>query len=325
MRLKTYTARTMSDAMDIVRRELGDEAIIVATESLREGREVSITAALEDEPLCSDDDWAWDFDDAEDLPDTDDIRDSLAFHGVPDGLANKLLLASEMFAGEPPVTALGGALDDYFAFHPIAEHTLQRPIMLVGPPGVGKTLTCAKLLTRAHQSGLNALAVTADAKRAGGAEELRVFADILGTELRTADTPQDLAHALAHMPDKFTIIDTPGINPFSHADTEHISELVKAAKAEPILVVAAGGDPYEAAEIADSFAGLGVRRMICTKMDTSRRFGGLLAAAGAGRLAFSEVSVSDQVANGLSPINPMSLARLLVPWELPNAFNSCAA
>ncbi|MCP5365371.1 MAG: GTP-binding protein [Hyphomicrobiales bacterium] len=325
MRLKTYTARTMSDAMDTVRRELGDDAIIVATESSREGREVSITAALEDEPLCTDDEWAWDLDDSEDLPDTDDISHSLAFHGVPDGLANKLLLAAQMFAGEPPVTALGGALDDYFAFHAVAEPTLKQPIMLVGPPGVGKTLTCAKILTRAHQQGLNTLAVTADAKRAGGVEELRVFADILGTELMTGDTPHDLAAALALMPDRITVIDTPGVNPFSHADTDHISELIKAVHAEPILVVSAGGDPYEAGEIADSFAGLGVRRLICTKLDTSRRFGGLLAAAAAGRMAFSEVSVSDQVANGLAPINPMSLARLLVPWELPNAFNSCAA
>ena len=94
---------------------------------------------------------------------------------------------------------------------------------------------------------------------------------------------------------------------------DHLSGLVQAAGAEPVLVLAAGGDAMESADIAASFAAIGAGRLVVTRLDMARRLGSILAAADAARMRFSDVSITPQVADGLSPINPLSLARLIMP------------
>ena len=54
MKIKTYTALTMSEAMDQVRRELGENAIIVSTQRLGAGAGVRLTAAIEESPADED-------------------------------------------------------------------------------------------------------------------------------------------------------------------------------------------------------------------------------------------------------------------------------
>lgn len=94
---------------------------------------------------------------------------------------------------------------------------------------------------------------------------------------------------------------------------DSLDQLVRAAGAEPVLVLAAGGDAMEAADIAASFAAIGVGRLVVTRLDMARRLGSLLAAADAARLTFCDVSATPHIADGLSPINPVSLARLIMP------------
>ena len=79
--------------------------------------------------------------------------------------------------------------------------------------------------------------------------------------------------------------------------------------------MAAGGDPLEAGEIAEAYRDMGARRLVVTRIDVARRLGAVLNAAAVGRLTLSEVGVGANVADGLKPINPVSLARLLLPQE----------
>ena len=80
-----------------------------------------------------------------------------------------------------------------------------------------------------------------------------------------------------------------------------------------MLVLAAGGDVLESAECAVAFSEAGAGRLIATKLDISRRLGGVLSAADAGRLALAAAGVSPNIGDGLAPINPVSLARLILP------------
>ncbi len=73
----------------------------------------------------------------------------------------------------------------------------------------------------------------------------------------------------------------------------------------------AGLDPIECGESAAAFAAIGVKRMIVTRLDISRRLGGILAAAEQG-MSFAGVSVSPFVAQGVGTLNPVSLARLVL-------------
>ncbi|NJN06423.1 MAG: hypothetical protein HC814_08730 [Rhodobacteraceae bacterium] len=64
----------------------------------------------------------------------------------------------------------------------------------------------------------------------------------------------------------------------------------------------------EVADMATGFVAIGARRLIATRLDIARRFGGLIAAASVPGVSFTEVSISPHVADGLTAINP-------VPWR----------
>jgi len=77
-------------------------------------------------------------------------------------------------------------------------------------------------------------------------------------------------------------------------------------------VLPAGHDSYEAADVAQVFAELGALRLIITRFDTARRYGGVLAAAAEGPLPLAAASVSPFVGDGLVGLNPIGLSRVLL-------------
>jgi len=312
MRLKTYSSASMAEAMDLVRREMGEDAIIVSTQKDGEGEGVRVTAALESARSNGFDVEA---SGGNPCPDsTETLRQALVFHATPTLLAERLLASAAAVLGDDPIVAAAEALDACFAFSPLPESAGGQPVMLVGAPGAGKTVTVAKLVARATFAKKTAHLVSTDTQRAGGIEQLATFARILGVELKTADSPEAMDRAVASC-DAGTLlyVDTAGTNPFSDAEMNNLSSLVSAANAEPVLVLAAGGDAMESADIAASFATIGATRMLITRIDMTRRLGSVLAAADAGGLKFCDVGITPHIADGLSPINSISLARLIVP------------
>ncbi len=315
MRLKTYSAPTLAMAMELVRQEMGEDAIIVSTQAGIDGIGARVTAALEDPVTDEAALEAWDNDDRDPYDTTDDLRQALAFHGVPPATADRLIEAAHGFLGEGSLMALAGALDTVFGFQPLAEKDIARPLMLIGPPGAGKTIATAKLATRARRAGRTPMVITTDTRRAGGVEQLEAFTRILGIDLATAASPADLAELVAAAPGDGVVIDTAGTNPFGDIEIEDLRELVRAAGAAPVMVLAAGGDAMEAADMASSFAAIGARRLLATRLDIARRLGSLLSAAEIPGVSFTEVSINPHVADGLTAINPVSLARLLLPYQ----------
>lgn len=242
------------------------------------------------------------------------LRQALSHHGAPARLAERLVDSALAVEAVDPHMAFAGAVDTHFSFRPLPADGGGQPIMLVGPPGAGKTVTAAKLAARSALAGQAPDVITTDTRRAGGVEQLAAFTRILEVELHTAETPAAMAAAVGECRvDAATVIDTAGTNPFSEDEMGRLGALVTAARAEPILVLAAGGDAFEMADTATAFAAIGATRLLVTRIDLARRFGGLLAAGDASGASFCNVSITADVAQGLSPINPVSLARLIVP------------
>lgn len=318
MRLKTYSAPTMAKAMALVREELGEDAIIVSTRSGPGGRQVWLTAAIEEAPEAEEgqlfDGWGEEAEaEAGRGGSAGLITDALTFHGVPPWLRERIgrLLGPHRDADVP--TLLAAALDRLLTFEPLNEKRQTAPILLLGPPGVGKTIACAKLLLQARRAGRPVVAISADTRRAGAVAQLQAFTDILKVPLIAVDDKAQLKAALAKSAGSLAVIDPAGLNPFSEREVAALSALITAARAEPILIVPVGADVVEIAEQAQIVAALGVRRCLATKLDLSRRFGALLAAAAAGPLAIAGVGVSGDVADSFSPLTPTALARLLLP------------
>jgi flagellar biosynthesis protein FlhF len=308
MRLKTFNAPSMAEAMNLVKTHLGPDAIIVSTQKGDGGLGVRITAAIE---AVEDEDHYDQY--VEDADPLDEIADALAHHNVPGELADKLTRAAGSLDADDPLLALAGALDQHFKFQPVPMSG-RRPVLLMGMPGAGKTVTTAKLATRAVMNRRPVSVITTDTQRAGGYEQLHAFTRLLEVDLQQADTPAALQDAVsAARPDSLILVDCAGGNPFEAEDAERQRRLIEAIEAEAVLVMAAGGDPLEAADQAHAYAAIGARRLLATRLDIARRLGGLLSAASAGRLAFTEVGIGANVADGLAPLNPVSLARLLLP------------
>ena len=313
MKIKTYIAPTMSEAMDLIRKELGENAIIVSTQRHGAGGGVRLTAAIEETDFRDDVDLLF-ADEPQESPICEQIRRTLEYHALPAALIERILMYVDESKKKDALVAFASALDTVFSFHPLPDKNKGQAYMMVGAPGCGKTVTTAKLATRACLSGKKVGIVSADSVRAGALEQLVAFTNILKVTLLKARSPENLR---AHMQTlrrscDLILIDMPGLNPFSEDDMAYLSEYVEATDALPVAVVPAGIDPYESAEAAESFAETGVSHLLATRLDAARRFGGVLAAAEKGRLTVCEASMSANVTRGLSAVNAVSLARLLL-------------
>jgi flagellar biosynthesis protein FlhF len=332
MRLRSFTAPTIVQAMKLVREALGPDAIIVSTHAANKSAPARVTAAIEPvvdatekeggdrahETCAHETDFEKSASRAHRI-----VRDAFDFHGVPAILAQRLggfagdALNSGAARGDA-LLALAASLDRRFRFEPLFDSCgPRRPLILVGPPGAGKTATVAKLAARAVLAGKRPAVITTDTVRAGGVEQLAAFTKILDIDIQVAEDTGALADAVlagssaGNKPDVL-LIDTAGANPYDDEEIARVKALVNEAGAAAILVLSAGGDPLEAAEAAVAFSDVGAKRLVMTRIDAARRHASLLTAAEAGKLALSNVGTTPHIANGLAPLNPVSLARLLI-------------
>jgi flagellar biosynthesis protein FlhF len=303
MRLKTFTAPSMTEAIELVRAALGPDAIIVSDQQEEGGIGVRVTAAI-DTPV----DAAGIVPSAPDA--LDKLTDSLAHHGVPAGLAERILAvaARAQMATADAAASLAEGLGRCFYFAPLGPPVSgARPVMLVGTPGAGKTAAAAKLARRAAKAQRRVALIAL-----GGAGALADAARRIGAELILADGLEELRAALGQA-EGAAVIDSPGVNPYDPAAMEELKRAIGAADAEPVLAVPAGGDPGECADLAAAFAAIGVRRMVATRLDVARRLGGILAAAEAGGLALGGAAASPAALDPLEPLDALDLARRLLP------------
>lgn len=300
MRLKIFQAPSVSLAMAKVRDELGPDALILQSRTLEDG--VELTAAAEDaneaEPPPKQL-WAHEAD--------------LRWHGVPPALAAKLA-ADELIA----------ALDREIKFAELPCSPGSAPLLLVGPPGAGKTTTTARLATRLTLAGQPTHVITTDGRRAGAAEQLAAFTRLLQLTLIVADAPSQLPRALARCEGTMPIlIDTPGLDPATKADRQFLQECRAATGGTVALVLPVGLDPNEAEDVARGFLDMGATLLVATRLDQSRRLGGILAAAACG-LALTDAGIGPGIADSLATMSPSFLAdRLGTPKQPPRERTAC--
>ena len=313
----------MTEAMQLVREALGEDAIIIATREEQGGKSVRVTAAVEEEKDiafdlskgATSDDWLQ-YDDESDNDDnlTEALIDVMLKHVVSEEVMDQIVSCASVMGVEEPHVALVGAFDTLFSFTPLPQKAYKKALMFVGPPGSGKTLSLAKQATRCVMEDLNVAIITTDTSRAGGFEQLQAFTKLLKIELKRARNVTELTAALKDIGKvDQVLIDTAGINPFDSAEMKNLVQLVNAGDIEPVLVLPAAFDSTESGEIARIFAALGARRFIPTRLDMSRRLGGLISAAHTGGLSFADAGISPNIADGLTPLTPRVLASYFMP------------
>ncbi|MEA1961740.1 MAG: flagellar biosynthesis protein FlhF [Bacillota bacterium] len=143
-------------------------------------------------------------------------------------------------------------------------------VVLIGPTGVGKTTTIAKLAANmAFIEGAKVGLITLDTYRVSAAEQLRTFADIIDVPIKVVFNPDQLVVALDEMGDRELIfIDTAGRSPFNNEHMEELELFLNVAHAdEVILVISATTESSDLLTIYEKFNHFLVDKIIFTKLD----------------------------------------------------------
>jgi len=353
MRLRTFLAKDMRDALGQVRSEMGDDAVIIASEKTKGGGimvraavdeqeaveraltpDVPVTAieeAVEAAPASLEDHFRGDLmkrlrgmSQSASAPamapfSRAELLTLLRGHRLPDNLAHDFAKTAEHSGLQDMTLALACALDRRMKTQPL-DIAKAAALLLVGPNGVGKTAIAAKIAAHARLSHRHVLLIATDIEGAGALARLEAFAGHLRIKVATAKSADELAKLVAQCREDnaLAIIDTAGFDPRNPKTRTAFSALAMIEGVEAVGIVSALGDAEETGEIVSAIQMLGAQRILVTQMDMARRFGALTAAACSG-LGLAHVSRSPFVAGGLETLTPLSLARALLEGAAQNA------
>ncbi|MDX1962553.1 MAG: flagellar biosynthesis protein FlhF [Pirellulales bacterium] len=155
----------------------------------------------------------------------------------------------------------------------------QRLVAFIGPTGVGKTTTLAKLAAHFHLRQRRRVGlVTLDTYRVAAVEQLRIYAEILDVPLAVASTAAEVPAALLKMADRdLVLIDTAGRAPQDNLRMAELQGLLAAIRpAETHLVLSLAQGARGLMQAAEGFAAVPYTRLLLTKRDEAATWGGLL-------------------------------------------------
>lgn len=184
-------------------------------------------------------------------------------------------------------------------------------VALVGPTGVGKTTTIAKMASRfvMRNSPSQIALVTTDCYKIGAQAQLKTFADLLGVPVHVASTEGELYTLLGSLASKkLVLIDTAGM---SQRDIKISQQLTKQkpgiAPVRNYLVVSAATQLNVMKEIVSSFGQVGLNGCILTKVDEATQLGNILTVLIEHKLSLAYLSNGQRVPEDLEPIKISAL------------------
>ena len=322
MHLKRFRRETVKEALRAVREELGPDALVLSTRVVAApgvkgwfgSRVVEVTAASE-------------------RPDVSEDRQAPAETTIKRSPAADAARAGDEITARLQAAGLDGALARDVADALPARHRRGASLELirrtltnqleplstsdedyatieafVGPPGVGKTTTIAKLAAQERaRHGRRLGLMSADGYRVGAVEQLRLYADILGTALTVARTPDELKAALEGIK-RPVLLDTAGRSPSDDVSREMLKVLAGRRGVRTHLVLAAGTPAATARRVLDRFEDARPSRVVITKLDEAESVGPLVSVLRERQLPISFLGTGQRVPEDLERATAPAIA-----------------
>ena len=251
---------------------------------------------------------------------------SLLNHEVTDELADEIVAKVRKEAGED----LDAAKLRWLATQAIAkmvpvgsqtakikprESGQPYKLALIGPTGVGKTTTLAKLAaTYKLREKLSVAMITIDTYRIAAVEQLRTYAEIIGVPLHVANSPMEMKQVVERCRGyDVVLIDTAGRSQRDNAKLDQLKAFISAAEPDEVHLVLASNARHDVMiEAAERFAQVRTDRIIFTKLDEAVSFGVLLDVARTVNKQLSFVTTGQEVPRDIEHGCGQRLAKLIM-------------
>ena len=329
MNVKRYRRATVQEALRAVAADLGSDALVVSTQLVpRQGwrgwlgmREVLMTASA-DRPVSVNRPQSAAPEAGEPEPDpvTDGLVARLMASGVDRTLAESAVRAlPESERRHPSTGAMCQALAGELAPIVASDDGYARAEVFIGPPGVGKTTTIAKIAARERASrGRKLGMLAADGFRAGAVEQLRTYANIIGSPFRVARTMEELDKALTAAR-QTVLVDTAGRSASDPAVRDLFTALRGRRQVRTHLVLAADTSAASARRIFDAYEDARPDRVVLTKLDEAECLSPLVGVLRDRGVPISYICGGQRIPEDLASATPALIAEAKRPVAVKRA------
>lgn len=188
-------------------------------------------------------------------------------------------------------------------------------VMFIGPTGVGKTTTIAKVATHfALIEHRRVGIITADTYRLGATDQMRRYGEILGVPVKVVETPEELEPMLPQFSGyDLVLIDTAGRSPRNREQIVQMKQLVESARPDEIHLVMSMTTKYvDVISIISLFGIVPLHKVVLTKCDETRTFGLILNISMKFSMEVAYITTGQQVPDDIEPADATRLAKLVL-------------
>ena len=188
-------------------------------------------------------------------------------------------------------------------------------VAFIGPTGVGKTTTTAKLAATLKLKGKCRVAlITIDTYRIAAIDQLKKYAEIIDAPLTVVNQPADIKDAVARLADHdYILIDTAGRSPRDATKLSELGQFLDAAAPDETHLVLSTVCGKRAIKLAmERFAGIRADRLIFTKLDEAADLGAMLDVAATSKLPLSYTTAGQDVPDDITVAEPAALAKAIL-------------
>jgi len=202
----------------------------------------------------------------------------------------------------------------------LAASGQRRVVALIGPTGVGKTTTIAKLaanfrLREKKRVGL----ITVDTYRIAAVDQLRTYADIIDLPMEVISTPREMGAAVERMAElDLVFVDTAGRGPADQVKLQELRTMLVEARADEVhLVLSAVATAKSLCTAATRFEEIGATHVILTKLDEASGLGNLIPLFEQHELGLSYLTHGQNVPDDIQVADSADLTRMILGDRQP--------